>query len=69
MDQWAQCKKTIIPRKEIIREMLVKNNIKSFTTLNALNALLDKGFIRRSCTGQARNTYYVMIRTIRIPYE
>ena len=60
---WANCQKTPIPQKEIIKYM-VKHGTKSFTALNAINALLFKGYIRRAVTEHQNKSFYVMIRNI-----
>jgi hypothetical protein len=45
---WARREKTPVPRKEIISAM-EERGTKFFTTINALNSLMRKGYIRRSC--------------------
>jgi len=60
---WANTKKTPIPQKEIIHYMTA-HGTKSFTVLNAINALLFKGFIRRAVTEYQNKSFYVMIRNI-----
>lgn len=60
---WANCQKTPIPQKEII-VAFKRKGVKDFTTLWSINALLDKGYIRRAVYENARKTFYVMIRNI-----
>ena len=60
--EWVHVKKTPIPRKEIISRM-VKDGIKDFTTVNAINSLLTKGYIRRAEV-ISNETFYVQIRTV-----
>jgi hypothetical protein len=40
-----------------------KEGVKSFTVINALNSLINKGYIRRGVMDSTR-TYYVMLRGI-----
>ena len=47
VDRWVHEVKTPVPYKEILFEMK-KAGVKNFTTVNALSALLKKGYIRRS---------------------
>jgi hypothetical protein len=60
---WANCQKTPIPQKNIIKNMELQG-IKYSSLINALNALLEKGFIRRAYSEKQNRTYYVMIRNI-----
>jgi hypothetical protein len=60
---WCNTEKTPVPQKEIIKDM-VCHGVKSFTALNAINALLTKGYIRRGYSEKANRTLYVMIRNI-----
>jgi len=59
---WAKIEKTPIPQKDIIVGMR-EQGVKTFTTVNALNSLLRKGYIRRAST-VSNKTYYVLCRTI-----
>ena len=52
-----------IPQSKIIKGMQ-RINVKSYTTLNAIRALLSKGFIRKAWSGNQNRTYYVMCRNI-----
>jgi len=60
---WANCQKTPIPQKNIIKTMELQGTSWQSST-NALNALLEKGFIRRAYSEKQNRTYYVMIRNI-----
>jgi hypothetical protein len=59
---WVKKKKTPVPQKDIILRMQA-NGIKNFTTVNALNSLLRKGYIRRAYTISNKTTY-VQLRGI-----
>mgnify|MGYP000949306509 CR=1 FL=1 len=61
--QWADKNKTPVAQRSIIEEMGIQG-VKSFTALNAINALLKKGYIRKAYSEQKNKTFYVMIRTI-----
>lgn len=61
--RWAEKEKTPIPQKEIITYM-TSHGTKSYTALNAINSLLEKGYIRRGYSEHQNRTYYVMIRNI-----
>lgn len=63
---WAKVTNTPIPQAKIIKGMQCTkyNNVKSYTTLNAIKALLTKGFIRKAWSGNQNRTYYVMCRNI-----
>lgn len=63
MKKWANEEKTPIPHKQVLIYMEDKG-IKRFTTVNALGALLIKGYIRRGYSEQANKTVYVIIRNI-----
>jgi hypothetical protein len=63
VDWWVRNKKTLIPRAEIIKHMKQKYETKSFTTINSLNSLQRKGYLRRSC--QITNkTLFVQLRSV-----
>lgn len=62
VDDWARIQKTPIPQKEIVLGMVAKG-VKTFTTINALNSLLRKGYIRRSCE-ISNKTRYVQLRRV-----
>ena len=59
---WVHTKKTPIPLKEIIAEMM-RQGTKNFTTVKAINALLKKGYIRRAVT-ISNKTYFVQLRSL-----
>jgi hypothetical protein len=62
IDYWVRSNNTAVPKKEIMEKML-KDGIKTYTTLNALNALIKKRYIRKG--HQATNrTVYVQLRTM-----
>ena len=62
IDWWVRDQKTPVPQKEIIIKMK-SVGVKDFTAVNALNALLHKGYIRRAYT-ISNKTFYVMIRKV-----
>lgn len=62
IDWWAREEKTPIPQKQIIIHMK-EEGVKDFTTINAVNSLLHKGYIRRAYT-ISNKTFYVMIRKV-----
>ena len=62
VDVWVHTKKTPIPLKEIIAEMM-RQGTKNFTTVKAINALLKKGYIRRAVT-ISNKTYFVQLRSL-----
>jgi len=62
VDKWVRDKKTLVSRSHIIKEML-DNEVADFTTIYTLNALIKKGYIRRSCVS-SNKTLYVQLRTI-----
>lgn len=64
VDRWVREKKTPVPHREIIGEMK-KQKVHDFTTVNAINALLRKGYIRRACT-ISNKTFYVQLRNVRV---
>lgn len=61
--QWANTEKTPIPQRQIVENMS-KQGIKTFTTLNAINALLKKGYLRKGYSEKQNVTVYVMTRSI-----
>lgn len=61
--EWADTEKTIIPQKEIL-SYFSRHGVQSYTTLNAVNSLIKKGFIRKAYSEMKNRTYYVMIRNI-----
>lgn len=61
--RWAEEIKTPIPQSAIIKYMKTQKT-KSFTALGVINALINKGYIRRGVSGFGNRSYYVMIRNI-----
>ena len=62
VDDWARNQKTPIPQKEIISKMR-SDGVKDCTTVNALNSLLKKRFIRRAYM-ITNKTFYVQLRRV-----
>lgn len=60
--KWVHEEKTPIPQKEIVTAMK-QSGVKDFTAVNAINALLRKGYIRRAVT-ISNKTYYVQLRSV-----
>lgn len=52
-----------IPQSEIISQMKLLG-VKSYSTLNAINSLIEKGYIRKSVNSYNHRTFYVMIRNV-----
>jgi uncharacterized protein (DUF488 family) len=64
VDKWVREKKTPVPRQRIISE-LENQGVKSYTTINAINSVIKKGFIRKSCVHtDMTKTSYVQLATI-----
>jgi DNA-binding MarR family transcriptional regulator len=63
VDSWARSVKTPVPQKEIVAHLRTVG-VKDYTVVNALNTLLQKGYIRRSVSISNR-TSYVQLRGIR----
>jgi len=59
---WVHTEKTPIPLKEIM-ERTKEKGVKAPTAVNAINGLLNKGYLRRACIISNRS-YFVMLRTI-----
>ena len=59
---WVNEKKTTVPLKEIIDNM-IKEGIKKDTTVKALQVLLKKGYIRRAVV-ISNKSYFVQLRSI-----
>jgi len=62
VDGWVRKIKTPVPQHKIIIDMQEKGT-KHFTTVNALNSLVRKGFLRKSCI-MGNKTSYVQIRRV-----
>jgi len=60
---WVDTEDTPIPQSQIIKHMKVQG-VKSYTTINSINSLLRKGYIRRAIMPQRNKTYYVMLRWV-----
>jgi len=60
VDNWVHEKKKPVPLSKIIKQM-EEAGIKNFTTVNAINSLLRKGYIRRAYT-ISNKTYFVQLR-------
>ena len=60
---WANTKKTPIPRKEIITHAATIG-IKSYNAIYSLHTLVFKGYLRRAYSEQQNKTLYVMCRNI-----
>ena len=59
---WVNEKKTTVPLKEIIDNM-IQEGIKKDTTVKALQVLLKKGYIRRAVV-ISNKSYFVQLRSI-----
>jgi len=59
---WVHSEDTPISQVSIISEM-TKQGSSKYTTINAINALLRKGYIRRGVV-RSNSTFYVQIRTV-----
>lgn len=62
IDKWARENKKPIGQKEIITGMNEKG-VKSYTTINAINSLLKKGYIRRAVI-TSNKSFYVQLRKL-----
>jgi hypothetical protein len=62
IDEWVRTQKTPVPHKQILKSMK-EQGIGFPTTVNALNSLLHKGYIRRAVM-ISNKTFYVQIRRI-----
>lgn len=62
VDIWAKEKKIPIPQKEIIKAMELEG-IKNYTTANALNSLMKKGFLRHAII-TSNQTFYVQLKRL-----
>ena len=63
IDWWVRDQKTCVPLKQIIAGMK-KSGYKSFTTVNALNTLIKRGYIRRSVVSENNRTTFVQLRRV-----
>ena len=62
VDVWVHTEKGPIPQRQIILKMK-SDGVLECTTVNALNALLRKGYLRRAYTISNR-TFYVALRRV-----
>ena len=62
VDEWVREEKTPVPHKEILNGM-EKAGVKTFTTVNALQVLLKKGYLRRAEI-ISNKSFYVMLRKV-----
>jgi hypothetical protein len=62
VDIWATEKKVPIPQKEIIKAMELEG-IKNYTSANALNSLMKKGYLRHAII-TSNQTYYVQLKRL-----
>lgn len=67
VQEWIREKKTPVPRQQIVLRMK-QENIHGFTTINALDTLMRKGYIRRAVTF-SNKTLFVQIRRVSDEYE
>lgn len=62
VDFWVKTQKTPVPQREVVNEMK-KKGIKDFTTANALNQLMKKGYLRKAFS-MSKKTKYVQLRRV-----
>ena len=62
VDVWATEKKVPIPQKEINKAMKLEG-IKDYTTANALNSLMKKGYLRHAII-TSNQTFYVQLKRV-----
>jgi len=62
IEEWVHVKKTPVPLKEVIAEM-VTQGVKKESTIYSLKILIQKGYIRRAYT-ISNKTYFVQLRTL-----
>lgn len=66
VDNWVRTEKTPVPQKQIVKAMK-ELKYKDYTTVNALNSLNKKGYLRVAIMGvdYPRNqTFYVQLRRV-----
>jgi hypothetical protein len=62
VNEWAHSHTKPIPQKRIMVAM-TRKGVKTCTTINAINVLLRRGYLRRAvCI--SNKTYYVLCRTV-----
>ena len=62
IDKWASHHKHPISHKKVLNEM-TDQGVKYYTTVNALNSLIRKGYIRRGVVS-SNKTYYVQLQRV-----
>jgi len=62
VSKWVREKRTPVPKQEILAQMET-DGIKSVRTINALNSLVNRGYIRRAHV-ISNKAYYVQLRGI-----
>ena len=60
--EWVRKEKTPVPHKEIL-EGMEKAGVKTYTTVNAIGVLLQKGYLRRAVI-VSNKSFYVMLRKV-----
>jgi Fe2+ or Zn2+ uptake regulation protein len=60
VDRWVKKEKTPVPHSEIIKTMKGEG-VKDFTTYNALQSLMKKGYLRKAII-TSNKTFYVQLR-------
>lgn len=61
VDLWVHEKKTIVPQKEVILQMS-QRGVHYKGTVNALNGLMNKGYIRKAYNTGNRTSYVALRR-------
>jgi len=62
VDTWARKNKNPISHKEILLQMR-QQNVKDYSTVNAIRALIKKHYIRTAVI-ISNKTYYVLLRSV-----
>jgi len=62
IQSWVKSRKTPVPMRQIVDGM-AEQGVKTFTTRDALESLVKKGYIRRAQMTTYR-TYFVQIRSL-----
>jgi len=57
-----------VPQQKILKKMK-ELGIKSYSTLNAINSLINKGYIRKAVKSEKHRTFYVLLRNVIINDE
>ncbi len=63
VDYWVRAEKTPVPLREIKKHMLTQG-VKGYSSVDAVNALLKKGYIRRAVGTSKNRSAYVQLRRI-----